>query len=141
MNLARLENRRLRFGKPPVAFRHAAGGAFFSYFASRRDRTVSGLDSRYRTTVVLVKQISVIIDSPPEAKYHVATISALEHAVAALGQDIPITVVRTPDVDDAFLSSLDGGVVIGPGSPYDVPDRADAVIRSARERGVPLVGT
>jgi len=27
--LAQLENRRLQFGKPPVVFRHTAGGAFF----------------------------------------------------------------------------------------------------------------
>lgn len=88
-----------------------------------------------------MRQLSVIIDSPPTARYHVATIQALEHAVAAANADLPIVVVRTPDVTDDFVASLEGGVVIGPGSPYDEPDRADEVIRSARERGVPLVGT
>lgn len=88
-----------------------------------------------------MKQISVIIDSPPDATYHAATILALEHALAASEHELAIEVIRTPDITDSFLDSFDGGVVIGPGSPYDVPDRADEVIRSARERGVPLVGT
>jgi len=87
------------------------------------------------------RQISVIIDSPSDATYHVATIEALEHAVEAVGLNFPIVVVRTPDVDQTFLDSFTGGVVIGPGSPYEVPGNADDVIRSARERGVPLVGT
>ncbi len=88
-----------------------------------------------------MKQISVIIDSPPDAKYHVATIEALEHAMSASDHDMAITVVRTPDITEEFIASFEGAVVIGPGSPYYVPDNADEVIRSARERGVPLVGT
>lgn len=137
MKLARLENRRLRFGKPPVAFRHAAGGAF----SLQRPRSQARIRAGRLATILPMKQISVIIDSPPDAKYHVATIEALRHAVDASAHDIPVVVVRTPDISDTFVSTFDGGVVIGPGSPYDVPGRADDVIRSARERGVPLVGT
>lgn len=88
-----------------------------------------------------MKQISVIIDLPPDASYHVATVDAVKHAVAATSSALPVVVVRTPDIDQQFLDTFDGAVVLGPGSPYDMPDRADAAIQSARERGVPLVGT
>jgi CTP synthase (UTP-ammonia lyase) len=51
-------------------------------------------------------------------------------------------VVRTdtlrdrPDVATAYT-----GLVIGPGSPYRDAEAVLDAIRSARERGVPLVGT
>ena len=81
--------------------------------------------------------ITVVIDTPPDSEHHVATLAALAHAGAAG----PVEVIRTPDITDEFIATFDGGVVIGPGAPYDRPDRAEEVIRSARERGVPLVGT
>ena len=85
--------------------------------------------------------LSNVLDSPATAPYHVATLDAVGHAIGAAGADIGVRVGRTPDIDGAFLEQPGDGVFIGPGSPYDVPLAADELIRSARERGLPLVAT
>jgi CTP synthase (UTP-ammonia lyase) len=83
-------------------------------------------------------RVALLIDSPPTAPYHVATVDALGHAAAGLGRALDLRVLRT---DDA-ASALDAeGIVIGPGSPYRDELAVWDVVRSARERGVPLVGT
>jgi len=82
--------------------------------------------------------VSLLIDYPPDAPYHRATIEALDHAAGALGAPLDLTVCRT---DSGF--ALDGadGVIIGPGSPYRDETAVWAAIGTARERGIPLVGT
>ena len=80
--------------------------------------------------------ITVLMDLPPEQAYHRATVAALGHAADALGVAVDVRVVTT----DA-IGALGHGVVIGPGSPYRDPMAVESVIRQARERGVPLVGT
>ena len=80
--------------------------------------------------------ITVLMDRPPEQAYHGATVAALEHAAAALDRAVDVRVVTT----DA-IGTLGDGVVIGPGSPYREPMAVESVIRQARERGLPLVGT
>lgn len=87
--------------------------------------------------------VNVLMDLPPEQAYHSATMAALDHAAAAtgLGGEIDVRVVRTATIDDALVDDPGQGVVVGPGSPYDSPERVHDVILSARERGVPLVGT
>jgi len=79
------------------------------------------------------------MDSPSYAPYHRATLDALDHAIGS--EQIDVHVVRTTEVDSAYLRRMRGGIVVGPGSPYDVPEAADDAIATARERGVPLVGT
>ena len=85
--------------------------------------------------------ITVLIDSPPNAPYHVATLDALRHAIDAVdapagGTSFAIDVVQT----DA-IGSIGDGVVLGPGTPYNDPRAAEDVVTSARARGVPLVAT
>jgi CTP synthase (UTP-ammonia lyase) len=82
------------------------------------------------------------MDLAPDKAYHRATLAALEHAAESLGLDAKVEVVRTDTLRDRPDPNADyAGLVIGPGSPYrDVEAVLDA-IRSARERGVPLVGT
>ncbi|HEY3831107.1 MAG TPA: hypothetical protein VGO03_02330 [Acidimicrobiia bacterium] len=82
--------------------------------------------------------ITVLIDSPPTARYHAATVNALGHAIDERDDrdSFTIDVVHT----DA-ISTIGDAVVIGPGTPYNDPRAAEAVITSARERGVPLVAT
>jgi hypothetical protein len=79
---------------------------------------------------------AVLIDLPPEQRFHHATIEALRHAINARAVDIDIEVRGT---DQPGL--LHDGVVIGPGSPYRRPEAAEAAIADARARGVPLVAT
>jgi CTP synthase (UTP-ammonia lyase) len=86
----------------------------------------------------------VLIDLPEGQAYHAATIAALRHAADQAGLKTDIRVVPTDQIDDDVFARLGGpgtAVVIGPGSPYRDPDAAHEVIRLARERGVPLVGT
>jgi CTP synthase (UTP-ammonia lyase) len=49
-------------------------------------------------------------------------------------------VIRTDQLDGRAISDF-GAVVVGPGSPYRNPEAALAAIRTAREQGIPLVGT
>ncbi len=87
----------------------------------------------------------MIIDSARAAPFHRATLDALTHAADALSIEVSVSVVRTADLrikgDGVDMSQLGAGVLIGPGAPYDEPSAANAAIRTARERGVPLVGT
>lgn len=86
-------------------------------------------------------RIALLIDSPPDARYHVATVEAIDHAAQALGVPVDLRVTRTDSTAlPADLRSIDG-VVIGPGSPYRDEQAVWDAVRSARERGVPLVGT
>ena len=87
------------------------------------------------------KMISVIMDDLA-AKLELAapTVNSLNHAIDAAGAGVDIRVVGTADIDDAFIDAP-GPVVLGPGAPYDRPDLAEEVIRSAREQGLPLVAT
>lgn len=86
-------------------------------------------------------RVAVLIDLPPAAPFHRATLAALGHAAAALGHHLDLEVHTT----DALFSEDDlgkaHGVVIGRGSPYRDEAVVHSVVRLARERGVPLVGT
>jgi len=85
--------------------------------------------------------ITVLMDLPPGQEYASATVAALNHAAAATGADIRVRVLPTDQIDDGLIARPGAGIVVGPGSPYRNPDAVREVIRSARERGVPLVGT
>ena len=86
-------------------------------------------------------RVALLIELPPDAAYHRATVEALRHATDALGHELDLGVHTTDALTfDADLDGVDG-VVIGPGSPYRDETAAWSVVRSARERGVPLVGT
>jgi len=86
--------------------------------------------------------VSVLIDLPAGHRYHSTTLAALGHASDARGTPIEVRVVPTDSIRDAaHLVSSSSAVIIGPGSPYRDPEAAHAVVREARERNVPLVGT
>ena len=85
--------------------------------------------------------ISVLMDLPSGQAYHAATMRALDHAASSLGLAIDAHLVTTDAIDAALVADPGAAVVIGPGSPYRDPEAVLQVIRSARERGVPLVGT
>ncbi|MEO1062040.1 MAG: hypothetical protein AAFZ07_11520 [Actinomycetota bacterium] len=86
-------------------------------------------------------RIDVVFDASSGSPYRAPTLRAVTDAAAHLGVHVTVDVVPTVTVDDRYLAALPDAVVIGPGTPYDAPDRAEEVIRTARERGVPLVGT
>jgi CTP synthase (UTP-ammonia lyase) len=80
--------------------------------------------------------ITVLMDLPADNDSHRFTVDALDHAIAALDAPILVRVLHTDAVDD-----LGDGVVIGPGSPYLDAAGAEDAIQTAREKGLPLVGT
>lgn len=86
-------------------------------------------------------RVALVIDLPDGARYHAATVDAIGHAANGLGfaVDLRVTTSDSPSLRTELAGS--GGVVIGPGSPYRDERAVWDVIRSARERGVPLVGT
>ena len=84
--------------------------------------------------------VAVLIDLPEGRPYYTATLAALDHAAHALSIDANIEVVRTNRFGDG-TSLPYSAVVIGPGSPYREPEAVITAIRTAREQGVPLVGT
>ena len=87
-------------------------------------------------------RVDVVFDVPETlGEYHHRTLDAVTHAAGSLGVETDLRVVRTTQVDDRYPRRLPDAVVIGPGTPYEQPQAAEEVIRSARERGVPLVGT
>ncbi len=82
------------------------------------------------------RAITVLMDLPADNDSHRFTVDALDHAIAALDAPVSVRVVHTDAVDD-----LGDGVVIGPGSPYLDAAAAEQAIQTAREKGLPLVGT
>ncbi len=86
--------------------------------------------------------VTVLIDVAADHPYHRATLAALGHASERRGIPIEVRVVPTDTIRDASsVAAAASAVVIGPGSPYRDPEAAHAVVREARERNVPLVGT
>jgi CTP synthase (UTP-ammonia lyase) len=84
--------------------------------------------------------IAVLMDLPPERPYHRATLAALSHA-ASVGCAVRTIVVPTDAIGGRPADALGEAVVVGPGSPYRDAEAVLDLIGSARERGVPLVGT
>ena len=82
------------------------------------------------------RAITVLMDLPADNESHRFTLDALDHAIAALDAPVSVRIVHTDAVDD-----LGDGVVIGPGSPYRDAAAAEHAIQTAREKGLPLVGT
>ena len=85
--------------------------------------------------------IRIVFDKQPGEPFYAETVASVEHAIAAVDAELRLEVVRTGEVTDELIADPDGGLFIGPGTPFEHPDRAEALIRSARERGVPLVAT
>jgi CTP synthase (UTP-ammonia lyase) len=85
--------------------------------------------------------VSILVDGQVAGRYEAATVDALGHAERWLGTPVEMRLIPTGTIDDELILRESAGVVIGPGSPYDNPDGVLTVIRSAREKGLPLVGT
>lgn len=85
--------------------------------------------------------VSLLVDLPSELANVVASVEAIEHAARSEGADVAVRLVRTNSIDGDFIDDPGDGVFVGPGTPYREPSLAESVIFSARERGVPLVGT
>jgi hypothetical protein len=102
----------------------------------RRHRNQAGRLIAYSSRML---RVGVLIDLPPEQAYHIATLTALEHAAHALEIAVTACVLRTRAIPGDL--STYAAIVVGPGSPYDDPEAVHSAIQTARERGIPLVGT
>ena len=86
-------------------------------------------------------RIDVIFDVDEGTRFYGPTVDALSHAADALGLAVDIAVVRTDTVDHHYFDRLPDAVFIGPGTPYRVPEAAELIVRTARERDISLVAT
>ena len=86
-------------------------------------------------------RIDVIFDVAASSPYYEPTLRAVQDAALSVDLPVEVTVVRTATVDERYLLDLPDAVVIGPGAPYDAPTAVEEVIRTAREKGLPLVAT
>jgi CTP synthase (UTP-ammonia lyase) len=86
-------------------------------------------------------RIDVVFDVAEDGRYFRPTVEAVEHAATRRGVELDLRVTRTDTIDANYIENLPSAVVLGPGTPYLRPEQAEAVVASARERGVPLVGT
>jgi len=93
------------------------------------------------TQGVMTPTVSILLDHQVAGQYEAATVDALGHAQQWLGTAVEMRLIPTRRIDNYRILRESAGVVIGPGSPYDNPDGVLTVIRSAREKGLPLVGT
>ncbi|HXN01921.1 MAG TPA: hypothetical protein VN973_08545 [Candidatus Dormibacteraeota bacterium] len=85
--------------------------------------------------------ITVLIDLAPDHAYYVATLAALDHASRSLNTAVEVRIVPTDTITSQLIGNPGAAVVVGPGSPYRNREGALDIIRSAREKGIPLVGT
>ncbi|HEX6489075.1 MAG TPA: hypothetical protein VF137_09450 [Candidatus Dormibacteraeota bacterium] len=89
-----------------------------------------------------MKPIVVLTDYEPGHRFRLATFEALRHASDFTGRPTPISEVGTDGIGDpGALVAEAAAIVVGPGSPYRDPEAVLSLIRQAREREVPLVGT
>jgi len=86
--------------------------------------------------------VNVLIDLPADHRYHRATVEALRHAADYRRIPIDVRVVPTDAIRHVSqIAAAGSALIIGPGSPYRDPEAVHEVIRKARERNIPLVGT
>ena len=85
--------------------------------------------------------ISLLIDLPPAHRYHAATVAAIDHASKMLEVRVDVRVVPTDTIDAELIADPGSAVLVGPGSPYRNPEAVLEIVRNAREKGIPLVGT
>ena len=86
-------------------------------------------------------RVALLMDLAEGARYHRATVEAIHHAAGGIGRVADVRITQTDSVSLADELAAADGVVIGPGSPYRDETAVWDAIRSARERGLPLVGT
>ena len=107
-------------------------------------REAPGVELEFRPGMSEDELCSVIGDYDGEQRYHVATNAALEHAAEVLRRRLDLAWLPTPGLARSSaperLAACDG-VLAAPCSPYDSFEGGIAAIRTARERGLPLVGT
>lgn len=87
--------------------------------------------------------IGIIGDLDPSFPPHAATTDALEHSATALATDVDVEWLSTEALISTSESEFErfDGFLCAPGSPYRSLDGAIRVIRLARERGWPMLGT
>ncbi|QSQ22071.1 CTP synthase [Pyxidicoccus parkwayensis] len=90
-----------------------------------------------------VVRIGLVGDRSPAVRAHGAIPVALELAGRALSVTPELTWLHTRQLDGASTDTLTAlaGVWCVPGSPYENMDGALTAIRTAREQGIPFLGT
>ena len=85
-------------------------------------------------------KIGIVAEYSATYEPHVATSRAIEHSSEELGLAVSYEWISTVDVKEAFFDVYDG-LWVAPESPYKSMDKALRAIQSAREHGIPTLGT
>src|SRR5215212_7896835 len=88
----------------------------------------------------MTTRIAFVGEYRPTFPPHPATQEACAHSAAALGAEVEAEWVATGDITIDAIGEFDG-IWVAPGSPYQSLENTLAVIRHARETGVPCFGT
>src|SRR5215212_1194195 len=88
----------------------------------------------------MTTRIAFLGEYRPTFPPHPATQEACAHSAAALGAEVEAEWVATGDITINAIGEFDG-IWVAPGSPYQSLENTLAVIRHARETGVPCFGT
>lgn len=86
-----------------------------------------------------VGTIAVLVDGEAGSQPRQITVDALQASVDAVAPQLKIEVCNTGTLRDRSIDDY-AGLLAAPGSPYDDPEAAEDWIRTARERGLPLLG-
>ena len=85
-------------------------------------------------------RIAVVGEFDPSFPPHQATVAACAHSAAQLDADVEMRWISTADASVEAMRDY-SAIWVAPGSPYRSLANALAVIRHAREEGVPCFGT
>lgn len=89
--------------------------------------------------MTVARTIAVLVDGEANTQPRQITVDALRASIDAVAPSVDIEVCNTSTLHDRSIDSY-AGLLAAPGSPYDDPDAVEDWIRSAREKGVPLLG-
>lgn len=87
-----------------------------------------------------MKSIAILGEFDPRNATHVATNDSIAHSSSALRLDADFEWIATDRLDESLFERADA-ILVAPGSPYKDMERTLDAIRTARERGVPCLGT
>ena len=87
-----------------------------------------------------IATLALVGDRSPAVRAHTRIPSLIDALAARDGLVLDPYWIPSEDVDDAALERFDGIWVV-PGSPYRDPEGALAAVRTAREHGLPFLGT
>ena len=87
-----------------------------------------------------MKKLAILGEYQPSSETHMATDSAIEHSMKAVGFALDVSWISTDKISENVLKSFHGYFVAS-GSPYKDMEKALFAIEYARKNDIPILGT